>query len=79
MIGKIVNRINTLTRPAKYMMYIGIISGILLLCAALYLSLNSGRVIKDIYLSCNMSEIAATLFAEGIVCGLAYEFFASRT
>ena len=79
MIGRMVNRINTLSKPARYMIYIGIISGLLLLSCALYISVCSGRGLKDLYLSCHMSETAAILFAEGIVCGLIYEFFTRRT
>jgi len=75
MFGRIVGRINTMSRPAKYMMYIGVISGMLLLSAALYLSLQSVRAVKDIYLCCNMAKVAAKLFAEGVVCALAYELF----
>lgn len=75
MIVEIFNKINKLSRPARYIIYIGIVSGIVLLVPALFLSLQSPRGVKDIYLSCNMSKTATTLFAEGIVGGLIYEFF----
>lgn len=74
MFKRIVNEINSVSRAAKAAVLTGVCTAILLITAALFISLSPGITLALKYLYRQMAQTSATVFAQGVVLGLGCDF-----
>ena len=76
MFRRIVNEINSVSYAAKTAVLTGVCTAILLIMAALIISLSPGITLALKYLYRNMAQTASTVFAQGVILGLGCDFVA---
>ena len=74
MIKRIIKEIDKIPRLSKSIVFIGVGTGLILLCAALGLNGLRGACLSHKYMSERIAKTAVTVFAQGVVFGLGADF-----
>lgn len=74
MLRKIISALDGISSISRIIVFIGVGIGLLLLCASFIISLAQNLSLSFKYLYEQMAKTSVTLFAQGVVFGLGFDF-----